>query len=248
MVKARLIRFAVVVIVGVSSSSAGSAAGQTPGRGGTQTPAAGRGQARPECVNPVIPAAECGIWPGVNWPDPPLGPGPFLLQTAVPQHRNIRVVVVASGLNQPWSLAWLPDGTMLVTERAGRLRVIRNGVLDPAPVSGVPEVRAQGIQGLMDVSLHPRFAENHWVYLSYHKPFAVPGASAPGGGPLIEGETVLARGTLGRQGAHGCPRHLPIRGHSHRVVAHRLGPRRDALHERQRHRRWPRRAAGRGPE
>jgi glucose/arabinose dehydrogenase len=163
----------------------------------------GRGQVRPECVNPVIPAAECGIWPGVNWPDPPLGPGPFLLQTAVPQHRNIRVVVVADGLNQPWSMAWLPDGTMFVTERAGRLRVIRNGVLDPTPVAGVPEVRAQGLQGLMDVSIHPRFAENRYVYLAYHKAFAVPGATAPGGGPLIEGETVLARGTWDGQALTG---------------------------------------------
>ena len=173
---------------------------QGPGRGAgaggaAQTPGAARGQVRPECANPVIPAAECGIWPGVNWPDPPLGPGPFLLQTAVPQHRNIRVVVVANGLNQPWSLAWLPDGTMLVTERAGRLRVVRNGVLDPAPVAGLPDIHAQGIQGLMDVAVHPRFAENRWIYLSYHKPFPVSGATAPGGGPLIEGETVLARGT-----------------------------------------------------
>ncbi len=66
---------------------------------------------------------------------------------------------------------------------------------NPTPVAGLPEVRAQGIQGLMDVVVHPRFAENRWVYLSYHKPFAVPGATAPGGGPLIEGESVLARGT-----------------------------------------------------
>ena len=156
---------------------------------------AGRGPVRPECVNPTLPAAECNIPPGINWPDPPLGAGPFLLETAVPQHRNIRVVVVATGLNQPWSLTWLPDGTMLVTERAGRLRAIRNGVLDPNPVAGVPEVRAQGLQGLMDVVLHPRFAENRYVYLSYHKPFPVPGATTPQGGPLVEGETVIARGT-----------------------------------------------------
>ena len=74
------------------------------------------------------------------------------------------------GLANPWSLAFLPDGGMLVTERAGRLRVIRNGALDPTPVSGVPAVRAQGLSGLMDVALHPRFAENRFVYLSYTKP------------------------------------------------------------------------------
>jgi glucose/arabinose dehydrogenase len=174
----------------------GHAEQAAPGAGAAgRAQGAGRGPVRPECVNPALPAAECNVPPGINWPDPPLGAGPFLLETAVPQHRNIRVVVVATGLNQPWSLTWLPDGTMLVTERAGRLRAIRNGVLDPNPVAGVPEVRAQGLQGLMDVVLHPRFAENRYVYLSYHKPFPVPGATTPQGAPLVEGETVIARGT-----------------------------------------------------
>ncbi len=162
------------------AAQAGSPAGRGAGGAG-RAQGAGRGPVRPECLNPALPAAECNIPPGINWPDPPLGAGPFLLETAVPQHRNIRVVVVATGLNQPWSMTWLPDGTMLVTERAGRLRVIRNGVLDPTPVAGVPEVRAQGLQGLMDVVLHPRFAENRWVYLAYHKPFPVAGATTPRG-------------------------------------------------------------------
>src|SRR5687767_4533525 len=115
----------IVLAQSLTGAQQGTGRAASGAAGGAQVPAAGRGQARPECVNPVIPAAECGIWPGINWPDPPLGPGPFLLQTAMPQHRNIRVVVVANGLNQPWSLAWLPDGTMLVTERAGYLRVLR---------------------------------------------------------------------------------------------------------------------------
>ena len=62
------------------------------------------------------------------------------------------------GLANPWSLVWLPDGAMLVTERPGRLRVIRKGVLDPKPVEGVPAVFAAGLTGLMDVALHPQFA------------------------------------------------------------------------------------------
>ena len=59
---------------------------------------------------------------------------------------------------------------MLVTERPGRLRVIRNGVLDPTPIAGVPRVRTDGNGGLMDVALHPRFADNRLVYLTYTKP------------------------------------------------------------------------------
>jgi glucose/arabinose dehydrogenase len=120
--------------------------------------------------------------PPINWPTPPLGDGPFPLETA--EYRNLRVVVMAAGLQQPWSIAFLPDGAILVTERPGRLRIVRNGVLDPTPVAGVPAVRAAGLQGLMDVVLHPRFADNRWVYLSYHKPS---GDNA--------GETTLARGT-----------------------------------------------------
>jgi len=77
-------------------------------------------------------------------------------------YRNLRVQVI-KGFVQPWSMAWLPDGTMLVAERPGRLRIVRNGVLDPRPVAGVPEVHAQGLQVLMDVALHPRFSENGLV-------------------------------------------------------------------------------------
>jgi aldose sugar dehydrogenase len=74
---------------------------------------------------------------------------------------------VAEGLAHPWSIAFLPNGDALVTERDGRLRIIRNGALDPEPVAGVPEpfVRSQG--GLFEVALHPRFEENAWLYLSY---------------------------------------------------------------------------------
>src|SRR4051812_12731023 len=111
-----------------------------------------------------------GVPPPIAWPAPKLGQGPFPLETA--EERFIRVVVVADGLQQPWSIAFLPEGDMLVTERVGRLRVVRDGKLDPKPVSGVPQVHAEGLQGLMDVVLHPRFDENRWVYLTYHKALA----------------------------------------------------------------------------
>ena len=84
---------------------------------------------------------------------------------------NVLARVVARGLSHPWSLAFLPNGDMLVTEREGRLRVIRDGSLDPLPVAGVPEVNAQGsLTGLLEVALHPDFARNRQLYLSYTAP------------------------------------------------------------------------------
>jgi glucose/arabinose dehydrogenase len=83
------------------------------------------------------------------------------------EHR-VRIVTVTQGLDRPWGLAFLPDGRMLVTERAGRLRVVdQDGRLDPVPVAGLPRVDAQGQGGLLDVALHPRYRDNGWVYWSY---------------------------------------------------------------------------------
>jgi glucose/arabinose dehydrogenase len=89
---------------------------------------------------------------------------------------------IADGLDHPWSLAFLPDGTMLVTELVGRLRVIRNGALEPQPVVGLPEIYVEPFAGLMDVVLHPEFATNQWVYLSYNKkgPVLPPGVATMG--------------------------------------------------------------------
>lgn len=81
-----------------------------------------------------------------------------------------RVVTVVEGLQHPWSMAWLPSGELLVTERPGRLRVVRNGVLDPRPIGGVPAVRARGQGGLLEVLPHPQFATNRLLYLSLSKP------------------------------------------------------------------------------
>lgn len=100
---------------------------------------------------------------------PALGDGPFHFETY--EHRHIRVVVVTKGLSHPWSIAFLPDNAILITERVGRLRIVRNGVLDPTPVAGTPQVHSQStMAGLMDIALHPRFADNRWIYISYHKP------------------------------------------------------------------------------
>jgi len=119
---------------------------------------------------------------GVGVPRVPLGDGPWVFDTA--EQHKVRVVAVTKGLANPWSLAFLPSGEMLITERSGRLRIIRNGVLDPQPVAGVPQSKMQRLGGLMDVVLHPRFAENRFVYLTYSK---------PGDKDLIA--TALGRGT-----------------------------------------------------
>ena len=83
---------------------------------------------------------------------------------------KIRIVTIARGLSDPWSVAFLPNGDLLVTERTGGLRLIRGGVLQPEPVAGVPEVRYRNHGGMMDIALHPRFPENNFVYLTYSKP------------------------------------------------------------------------------
>ena len=103
----------------------------------------------------------------IGVPVPPLGDGPWVIDTA--EQHEIRVSVVARGLEHPWAIAFLPDGGMLITERDGRLRVLRDDRLDPQPISGVPEVRTDGNGGLMDVAVHPEFAANGLVYLTYTK-------------------------------------------------------------------------------
>jgi aldose sugar dehydrogenase len=90
-------------------------------------------------------------------------------QTTRTEEHVVRAVTVVAGLDHPWSVAFLADGRMLITERPGRLRIVgKDGKLDPRPVEGLPaNVVEHGQGGLLDVALHPKFAENAWVYLSY---------------------------------------------------------------------------------
>ncbi len=105
-------------------------------------------------------------------------------QSMQSEEHAFRVVELVRGLEQPWSLAFLPDGRLLVTEKAGRLRLVEGNKLDPQPVGGLPEVTVHGQGGLMDVVLHPRFPQNGLVYFSY----AARGADGVG--------TEVARGRL----------------------------------------------------
>ncbi|MEQ8313046.1 MAG: PQQ-dependent sugar dehydrogenase [Gammaproteobacteria bacterium] len=84
-------------------------------------------------------------------------------------HHDYRVVTVADGLVQPWSMSWLPGGDMLITEKPGRLRLVRNGRLLPEAIPGVPEVYYRGQGGLFEVVPHPEFNDNRWVYLTYSR-------------------------------------------------------------------------------
>ncbi|HEX7219104.1 MAG TPA: PQQ-dependent sugar dehydrogenase [Burkholderiales bacterium] len=111
-------------------------------------------------------------------------PGAAAPQTYRSDEHSFRVVKVVEGLQQPWSMAFLPDGRMLVTEKAGRLRLVNGKVLDPRPIEGLPEVTVHGQGGLQDVVLHPQFAKNSLVYFS----FAARGEDGVG--------TELARGRL----------------------------------------------------
>ena len=87
--------------------------------------------------------------------------------TEVPRTDGVQPTTIVEGLEHPWGVAWLPDGAMLVTERPGRLRLVRDGALVPEPVAGVPDVFAERQGGLLDVAVHPDFADNGLVYLTY---------------------------------------------------------------------------------
>jgi aldose sugar dehydrogenase len=105
-------------------------------------------------------------------------------QAVKTKEHDLRIVEITAGLEHPWSLAFLPDGRLLVTERPGRLRIVEAGRLSTEPVAGLPPIVARGQGGLLDIALHPRFTENHLVYLAY---------AGPGDGGI---GTEVARGRL----------------------------------------------------
>jgi glucose/arabinose dehydrogenase len=125
-------------------------------------------------------------------------PLPFPHEVQHSELHDFRFEPVADGLQVPWSLAFLPDGRLLVTERAGRLRAIQDGKLLPDPIEGIPAVIEKGEGGLMCVLPHPDFAHNHWLYLS----FSDPGENETAmtkivrgklcGGKFVEAETIFS--------------------------------------------------------
>jgi aldose sugar dehydrogenase len=140
----------IAVVVGLSLMAAAPSARQG-GQGGAGSPRRNPGPAGAMGVDPVaLPAA------------------PQVFDTA--EQHKIKVSVVAKGFAHPWAVALLPDGSSLVTERNGGMKLVSSGHPVPKPVAGVPAVQTVSLWGLMDVVLHPKFAENRLVYLSYHKP------------------------------------------------------------------------------
>lgn len=98
----------------------------------------------------------------------------ILLPLSLTGAESFRVITLADGLEHPWGMAFLPDGGVLITERPGRLRLYRNGVLEPEPITGLPRIAPVGQGGLLDIALHPDYRDNGWLYLSY-------AAAGPGG-------------------------------------------------------------------
>ncbi len=86
------------------------------------------------------------------------------------ERHSVYVEDVIEGLSTPWGMAFLPDGKILVTERGGDVRIVEDGVLRTEPLSGAPEVHAQGQGGMLDINLHPNYQENGWIYISFSKP------------------------------------------------------------------------------
>jgi len=127
--------------------------------------------------------------------EPPLLDRPLIFDSATRGPGGNKIagpkfrVVPLRGFSYPYALVFLPDRSILVTERAGRLRSVHDGKLDTQPIVGIPEVLNTRQRGMNDLALHPRFAENHWIYFTYYKPVA---------------GTTNARATLSRARYDGC--------------------------------------------
>ena len=185
---------------------------------GTSNPRPGR---RNAVMRSLLTLLVCAFAAGVlraQAPEPamppkPLPAAPFVIDTA--EQGQVRVTPIR-GLQNPWSLVILPSSTatsieMLVTERPGRLRIVRNGVVDAKPVAGVPAVLGEGLGGLMGLALHPRFADNRLVYLSYTKAMGG-GRHTPAlargrldGMSLVDVKEIFVADTPGKGPAAGCP-------------------------------------------
>ncbi|MEM1137893.1 MAG: PQQ-dependent sugar dehydrogenase, partial [Bacteroidota bacterium] len=88
-------------------------------------------------------------------------------QVVTSEKLDFVVDTVVNELESPWGMAFLPDGSMLITEKPGRLRIVKEGKLEASPITGLPEIVAKGQGGLLDIQLHPNYENNGWLYISY---------------------------------------------------------------------------------
>jgi len=126
---------------------------------------------------------------------PPLPETPLRYETG--EGQTIRVSVYARGFQNPWSMAFVSNDTILVAERGGAIKAVRNGVVDPKPVPGGPVAIGAGLSGT-DLALHPDFERNHVVYISYTKALDPPTAPAP---PAATDPPAVPAGGRGGRGA-----------------------------------------------
>jgi glucose/arabinose dehydrogenase len=166
----------------------------------------------PQTAAPAAAGAQQAPPPGRGRGPAPvdtLGAGPWDLGAG----RGVRIHVTAiKGVDHPWGIAFVPDGSMLVTERPGRLRVVRNGVVDPTPIGPLPAMLATGLGGALDVTLHPQFATNRLIYIAYSKPqpgavgdatTAVYRARWDGGTTLADGKDIFVATSIQAAGDRG---------------------------------------------
>ena len=136
-----------------------------------------------------VPVAPTGL------ADQPLAAGPFDYHTG--EGQDIRVTVLARDVEYPYSLAFLPNGDLLFTERTGHLRIMRKGVLDPNPIAGGPPSKYAGksgglgaVHGYMSLVVHRNFAQNHLIYFSYTKPLDATRTTVAVARARLEGNTL----------------------------------------------------------
>jgi aldose sugar dehydrogenase len=185
MTKMRWAVFAVAVVGGIALGSPEAG----PPVSAQQAPAA------PPAAPAGAPAAPAGQGRATAPPKPPTVTEPegYIVNSEV---EKLRVEVVARDLETPWGLAFLPDGRLLITERPGRLRIVDHGKLS-APITGLPKVEQVQDGGMFDVEVHPQYAKNGWIYLSYAEP-GPENTSLTERGNTNTGMTAIVRGRINK--------------------------------------------------
>lgn len=131
----------------------------------------------------VLTVTACNSGPGQQTDTPPSKEARYFpepdqnLERVSSDAQDFYVQTVLEGLNVPWSMAFLPDDRVLITERSGSIHIVENGELREEPLGNTPEVHAHGQGGMLDIALHPDYEDNGWVYITYSRPHPAGGAN-----------------------------------------------------------------------